>query len=162
MEIEMADLKRLSKEEEKKLEVAKEHILKKGNVGQTFKDEEKIRRMLKLSPNISPCSICATVSNRSMIESYSMPQLIVFKSGKWSEDNLEYIIAPFRHMSNEEFIVSPVLGFVSRMFGILQSIVTNQYDKVKKFEIKMDNTYGTYQQEIGEHGHLVVKFFKEK
>ena len=162
MDAKEIDLKKLGEANKERLDKALEHIKSKGNFSPSAEEETELIRNLKLSPHICPCKICECAKDRSKIESFSFPLLVTFKVPNFGKDNLTFIIAPFRHMSNEEFALSPLFGMIGRMFGIMKKILSVEYGHIMRFKLMMDNTYGDAQQEIGEHGHVSVTFFKEE
>jgi hypothetical protein len=64
-------------------------------------------------------------------------------------------------MPNEQFIRSHLLGRLGQLFTIARSFLILKYGMINRFKMEMDNTYGDKHQEMGEHGHVTVTFFKE-
>lgn len=162
MDITIADLIKVSEEKQAKMKSIVEHIRKHGNYSETLEDERNLHRMLKLSPSINPCKVCGITREKGNLESCSLAQVVIFKARDHSEKNLRYIIAPFRHISNEEFIMSQLFGMVGKLASTMKALLNSKYGDIRKFVLTMDNTYGTQFEEMGEHGHLVLKFFRGK
>jgi hypothetical protein len=149
---------RLSDEEKERLNKIVEHIKTKGNFSEIYQDEEKLRKKLSLFSSVCPCDICNKSRDRKLVESFSYAQVIVLKDDGFSDDNLTYIIAPFRHMSNEEFIASPLWMMVSKLFPTIKAILDFMYKDINGFHVIIDNTYG---DEWREHGCVKVKFLRK-
>lgn len=162
MDVSDLDFKKLSEVKEIKVKEIVKQITSRGNFSETAEQEKELINLLKLAPHICPCNTCKMAKDRSKIESYSLSQVLVFKAADFNKDNLKFIIAPFRHMNNEDFIISPLFGLIGRLFAIMKKILEFELNiKIKKFVMNMDNTYGTDFEEMGEHGHVTVTFFKE-
>lgn len=150
---------RLSDVEKKKIDAIVERIRHKGNFCETKEKEETLRKQLSILPSVCPCDICGKVRDRSKIESYGYPQVIVFKADDFSDDNILFNIVPFRHISNEEFLASPYWMFVGRLFIIMKNVMHHLYKDLNGFHVEVDNTYG---DKWIEHACVRVKFLSRK
>lgn len=150
--------KNLTKEEKANVDKIVAHLKDKGNYTHSALQEEALRAKLSMLPHACLCEICNRVRDRSKIESYSYQQVVVMKHEDFNEDNLVFIIAPFRHMSNEEFLMSPLWGIGGRLFPMMKSVITNVYGKLEGFQVSVDNIHG---DNYKEHACVNVKFFKK-
>jgi len=150
--------KNLTKEEKANVDKIVEHLKNKGNYTHSILQEESLRAKLSMLPHACPCEVCNKVRDRSKVESFSFQQVVVLKHENFSEDNLLFIIAPFKHMSNEEFLMSPLWGISGRLFPIMKNVYAYIYGKLHGFQIEVNNIYG---DNYREHACVNVKFFKK-
>jgi hypothetical protein len=150
--------KNLTKEEKANVDKIVAHLKDKGNYTHSALQEESLRAKLSMLPHACPCEICNKVRDRKQVESFSFQQVAVVKHEKFSEDNLLFVIAPFKHMSNEEFLMSPLWGIAGRLFPIMKSVYTSLYGKLNGFVIDVNNSYDNNYRE---HACINVKFIKK-
>lgn len=150
--------KQLTKEEKANLEKIVNHLKEKGNYTNSADNEETLRAQLSMLPYVCPCKICEQVRDKSKIESFSFQQVVVLKHEKFDENNLLFVIAPFKHMSNEEFLISPLWGITGRLFPAMKSIYTQIYGELSGFHVEVNNVYG---DDYREHACMNVRFFKK-
>ena len=150
--------KQLTETEKVNLDKIMNHLQKSGNYTNSAIQEESLRAKMSMLPHACPCEICNKVRDKSQVESFSFQQVVVLKHEDFSEDNLLFIIAPFRHMSNEEFLMSPLWGIAGRLFPMMKSVYTYMYGKIGGFHINVNNVHG---DNYREHACINVKFFKK-
>jgi hypothetical protein len=148
MDLKDVDFKNITAKEHERIDKIKEHLMKRGNFAETVQEELALRK--KLSINVCPCDVCNSVMATK--EAGGILQMRVVKL-----DENKYMLAPVKHMSNEEFIASSLWSYTGRTALRIISQLRAQGVKITGYDLHLDDTKGN---NWNEHGNVILTVYK--